>query len=136
MLSCCLCLATVSTGCSISFMKTVPMQWTPSQKVRCDGYALPVLDTALALLLGATIVTSMVEVADKEGVGKVLVSLAGLTPLYLLAGSAATGWYWGCECHQAEALHDDWLELGLVEQERIEERWREKKDLPPMEESP
>jgi hypothetical protein len=78
----------------------------------------------------------MVEYAGEEGVGRTLIGLMSITPFYFLAGSAATGWYWGSECYQAEATHKDWLELGPVEQERIEERWREKKDVPPMEERP
>jgi hypothetical protein len=135
-LVCCFCLVTVSTSCSISFMNTVPMQWTPGQKVKCDGYALPVIDTVLTLLLGGAIATGMVEYADEEGVGRTLIGLMSITPFYFLAGSAVTGWYWGSECHQAESLRDDWLEMGPVEQERIEERWREKKDVPPMEEPP
>lgn len=129
----CICLVISSPGCSISFMDTVPMQWTPSQKVKCDGYALPVIDTTLAVMLGSLMITGMIELAGEEGAAHVFLTVLGATPLYMLAGSAATGWYWGYECYQVDSLRDDWLKMGTVEQEKIEERWREKKGLPPVE---
>jgi hypothetical protein len=130
---CCAFVAVVSSGCSVLFMDSVPMQWTPSQTISCSGYSLPVLDAAVAALNIFSITMTVVDPygmeyrAEQGAIASVAAVLAGI-----VATSAVLGFCMAKECHDARDVRENWLDLGSIEQDVLEEKWRDLKGLPAL----
>jgi hypothetical protein len=113
------------------FMDTVPMQWTPSQNAYCSGYSLPVLDSAIAAMNMFSITMTIVDPygmgysPENGAIASVAVVLAGF-----LVTSAVLGFCMAKECHDARDVRDQWLDLGSIERDVLEEKWRDRKGLP------
>ena len=120
-------------SCSIMFMDTVPMQWSPSQKLKCSGYTLPVIDGSVAAgFVTITTIGVIDGIRDHEStVAGIAIGI--LVPVAVYVTSAVFGCVWASECHQAEKAQESWLKMGPVDQERFEDRWREERGVAPRE---
>jgi hypothetical protein len=132
-LICCLYLGSVSLGCSVLLNDTVPMQWTPSEDVYCSGYTWPVLDASIAALHLFSVTMTFV---DPYGYGYEPTNVSLIAAFSVFAGIVATsavlGFCMAKECHDARELRDQWLDLGLIERDVLEEKWRDRRGLPAL----
>jgi hypothetical protein len=117
-------------GCSIMFMDTVPMQWSPSQKLDCSGYTLPIVDISVAAGFAGMATVGFVDAIRDNELSVAGIAFGILVPAAVYATSAVFGCIWAGQCHRAEDAQKEWSRMGPGDQERFDDRWLERGDEP------
>lgn len=113
------------------FMDTVPMQWSPSQDLKCSGYTMPIIDASVAAVFTASLTYGVVQLADDYDPGVMGIAVGMLVPVAVYITSTVFGSTWASECYRAKDARKKWSVLGPVDKDRFDERWREERDVAP-----
>jgi hypothetical protein len=133
---CALFFSTCAGGCSIMFMDTVPMQWSPSQDLKCSGYTMPIIDGTVAAVFTASFTYGVVQLAEDYDPGVMGIAIGMLVPVAVYVTSAVFGCIWAGDCDRAEDAQKKWSVMGPLDRELFDDHWREERGVAPAEGEP